>query len=172
MPISVDNVGMGVVSRVVVLFFAAAVVAGCIGASKEDQALDAAVERVTALELPDGYEQQSIDTREIDSRTLVNQRGSVELGWAPIDGGPISVAAIDDSLVGQGFRRYSNKVCLNVGQYSLDYVRTDIQIHVSMRDAGEVASVAHSFNSSLEAPLDGVIPENEILEFPDCSIEN
>jgi len=89
-----------------------------------------------------------------------------------MDGVMGSMAIIDQHLVGQGYRRYSNKVCLDNGNYSLVYVRSDIQISVSADSEGQ-ASVTHYFHESLTAPQLGTIPEQKLLEIPaQCAAAN
>lgn len=125
--LSVDRSRMPDVRQAAALLIAVIAASGCIGPSDEDQALDAAVERIQAIGAPDGYRQASIETREIDTGAFTRQPGTVVVELAPIEEGTLSVRAIDEFLVGQGYRRYSNRVCLDVGLYSLDYVRPDMR---------------------------------------------
>ncbi len=159
---------MNLVRRITATLVATLVLSGCFGTSAEDQALEAAVERVEAVGVPDGYRQESFYRGAIDTDSSVAQSGQVRSDWVPIEDGDGSAAAIDEFLIGQGYRRYWNTICLVDGNYSIDYVRSDMQLRVSMTNEAELVSVSHGFGSSLEAPTPPAIPGNEVFELPEC----
>lgn len=160
------------VQRIATTLLATLLLSGCIGPPAETQATNAAVERLENVGVPDGYRVHTftLDTIETDFRGL--QSGTLVSNWVPIEEGEGSATLIDGFLTKQGYSRFWDGSCYFNGGYSLDYVRRGLHLRILMSDEAEYVTVAHRYDSTLHAPAQIFIADQQLSELPECPFQN